>query len=60
MKQFLLDEAVPLLVLTVVVTMMVMVAYLTIKKVKYADNAQGEPVAYTYFVSVDKLLDELK
>ena len=40
MKQFLIDEAVPLLVLTVVVTMMVMVAYLTIKKVKYMDYVE--------------------
>ena len=40
MKQFLLDEAIPLLVLTVVVTMMVMVAYLTIKKIKYMDDVE--------------------
>ena len=40
MKAFLIDEAVPLLVLTVVVTMMVMVAYLVIKKVKYMDDVE--------------------
>ena len=40
MKQFLIDEALPLFVLTAVVTMMVVVAVVVLHKIKYMDDVE--------------------